>query len=132
MAEWLWLTLIFIGELGAIFLAAYSITRVPWNDARGSLIPEGWKIKRRGFLGMRGFDAKTPEGEWLGWTYRRKSWAVDHAWTCARFERAIKRMERDNDFWRARYQRRKNITDRSSSITPPSDGSTSGAGDGSA
>lgn len=132
MNEGVWLLLALASELVVIFFAGYVITRVPWNDARGRLIPEGWKIKRRGFLGMRGFDAKTPEGEWLGWTYRRKSWAVDHAWDVARFETAIKRMERNNDVWRTLYQRRSSTTGGSSPTTRPSDGSSSEAGDGSA
>jgi hypothetical protein len=128
MPEWLVYTLGFVIELILIFVFSYVIFNLPKNDLRRGieLIPEGWKIERRGFLGLRGFDAKTPEGKWLGWAYRRKSQAVDHAWTCARFEAEIKRMDE------RRYRRPSRFTERSSPITPPSDGSGSEPGAGSA
>lgn len=114
MPDWLLIVIMFAVEFGLIFAVTYTIFNYPRNDAPGAIIPEGWKIKRRGFLGLRGFDARTPEGKWLTWGHhKKKSWAVEHAWTCARFEAEIKAMDTR---WHERWSRLR-------TSTPPPDDS---------
>lgn len=75
----------------------YALTHGPRD--RVAAVPEGWKIKRRGTLGRRGWDAYDPkEGRWLGWRYPWKENAADHAWQVTSFEHALEQLEeRRND-----------------------------------
>jgi hypothetical protein len=64
-----------------LVLAAALIVIASWVNNLGDIVPDGWKIRRRGRPGQRGWDAYDPnERRWLGWRFARRSFAVDHAW----------------------------------------------------
>lgn len=69
---------------GAIaFMIAVFLVTGPVDDVPEAVIPEGWSIQSRGPWSCRRWDIRTPDGEWLGCSYVRRSTAVDHAWRCS-------------------------------------------------
>lgn len=67
-------------------IGVWVIHYVTTAHERQLVIPDGWKVRRRGYSGpfRRGWDAYDPRIKgWRGWRYETKESAVDSAWASA-------------------------------------------------